>query len=272
MPPSRLPSPAGRGDAAEPRASAHRMATGKARKNAVCARILYFGNAGPTPEAVLAREIVTTGQLFRISDDYTAYIDDSREFYNVLFVVGSDPVRIRKFMRIYRDLLKTKAKIALVRDARPAARAQILNTGFDDVFGAEISPVEGLARIHAILGRIVMRQQEETLGELAELHLQHYAVQPLLGREARLLAMLVSAKGSPVRSQQLATSSKSTHRQISIKSLQVLVSGLRTKLKPHLQIVSHGPSGYALVDVSPVHRLIDGAAGRLEQSSGGSGT
>lgn len=227
-----------------------------ARRQAVTARILYFGNGGPPPEAAIVREFAPTDQLYGISDDYITYIDDSRTFYNTLIVIGSDLVRIRKFMRMYRPLLMTKAKIALMRDARPSTRAQMLNIGFDDVIDLEIHPSEGLARIRAVLGRIALAQHKQALGEASDIHLQHYAAQPLLGREARLLSMLVVARGSPVRTQQLAASGKSTSRPIGIKSLQVLISGLRSKLKPHLQIVSHGPSGYALVDFSPARRLI----------------
>ncbi|MGV3512643.1 MAG: hypothetical protein ACO1OX_11650 [Novosphingobium sp.] len=204
----------------------------------------------------MACEIAPTDQIFGISDEYITYIDDGRDYYNTVVVIGSDPVRIRKFMRIYRPLLTNKAKVVLLSATRPHGLAQMLNIGFDDVIEAEMPPAEALARIRAILGRIALAQQSQALDAAADLHLQHYAAQALLGREARLLSMLVAAKGSPVRTQHLAASSKSTSRPIGLKSLQVLISGLRGKLKPHLQIVSHGPSGYALVDASPARRLI----------------
>lgn len=248
-PPPRIPRGSGDTDRSSARA-------GRGRRQAVTARILYFGNSGPPPEANRACEIAPTNQIFGISDEYITYIDDDRDYYNTVVVIGSDPARIRKFMRIYRPLLTNKAKIAFLAGTRPNGRAQMLNIGFDDVIEVEMPPAEALARFRAILGRIALAQQSQALDAAAELHLQHFAAQSLLGREARLLAMLAAAGGSPVRTQQLAASSKSASRPIGIKSLQVLISGLRGKLKPHLQIVSHGPSGYALVDVSPARHLI----------------
>lgn len=203
-------------------------------------------------------------QVFRIADDYTAYVDDDRHQYSVIIVVGSDAVRIRKFMRIYRPLLKGKAKIALLRDARPRTRAQILNVGFDDVFDIGTPIIEGKARLAAILGRLTQRQTDELLQEVRELHLQHYTITPLLGREARILALLAAAKGSPVRVQKLVATGRSANRPISLKSLQVLISGLRSKLKPSVRIASHGSSGYALLDVSPVAELLAAAASRAD--------
>lgn len=230
----------------------------------VAARILHFGNGAPPMEVACATTFCETAQVFRIADDYTAYTDDGRQAYSVIFVVGNDPVRIRKFMRIYRPLLKGKAKIALLRDARPRVRAQILNVGFDDVFDVGMSTLERQARIEAILTRMGQRQTDELLREVRELHLQHYVVTPLLDREAKILSLLVAAKGSPVRNQRLAATGRAAHRPISPKSLQVLISGLRTKLKPSIRITSHGSSGYALEEVSPVAELLAAAAGRAD--------
>lgn len=228
------------------------------------ARILHFGNSAPTAELGSAEAMCETVQVFRISDDYTAYVDDERLPYSVIIVAGSDAVRMRKFMRIYRPLLKSKAKIALLRDARPRVRAQILNVGFDDVFDIGTPAAEGTARLEAILGRMGQRQTDDLLQEVRELHLQHYVAAPLLGREARVLSLLVAANGSPVRTQRLTATGRSAHRPISLKSLQVLISGLRAKLRPSVRITSHGSSGYALQDVSPVAELLAAASGRAD--------
>jgi len=230
------------------------------RQEVVSARTLYFGNGDPAPETALARAISGRVQLHRITDDYIGHIDDSREYYNTLFVIGSDPVRIRKLMRIYRPLLKMKAKIVIMREVRPSVKAQLLNAGFDDVFDREMPVAEAAARVRAVLGRIAQSQQSKVVEEVRDLHLQHFTREPLLGREARVLSMLVAARGSPVRSSQLAISGRSTHRPISTKSLQVLISGLRSKLRPNLRIVSQGPAGYSLQEISPVRSLLDSAS------------
>lgn len=119
------------------------------RQEVVSARTLYFGNGDPAPETALARAISGRVQLHRITDDYIGHIDDSREYYNTLFVIGSDPVRIRKLMRIYRPLLKMKAKIVIMREVRPSVKAQLLNAGFDDVFDREMPVAEAAARVRA---------------------------------------------------------------------------------------------------------------------------
>lgn len=232
------------------------------RLEVISARALYFGNGDPGPETALARAISGRVQFHRITDDYVGHVDDSREYYNTLFVTGSDPVRIRKLIRIYRPVLKTKAKIVIIREVRPGVRAQLLNAGFDDVFDGDMSAAEGAARVRAVLGRIAQSRQAKVIEEVRDLHLQHFTREPLLGREARVLSMLVAARGSPVRSNQLAISGRSTHRPISTKSLQVLISGLRAKLHPNLRIVSQGPAGYSLQEISPARSLLDSALKR----------
>ncbi|WP_158637655.1 response regulator transcription factor [Novosphingobium taihuense] len=232
----------------------------QSRNGGISARILHFGNGAPPVEVNCATAFQENAQVFRIADDYTSFIDDRRETYSVIFIVGSDPGRIRKFMRIYRPLLKSKAKIALLRDARPQVRAQILNVGFDDVFDVEMDPTEGQARIKAILGRMGQRQTDDLLRNVRQLHLQHYVISPLLGRESRILSLLAAAKGAPVRTERLTATGRSALRPISPKSLQVLISGLRAKLKPTISIMSHGSSGYALLDASPVAELLATAA------------
>lgn len=232
------------------------------RPEVINARALYFGNGDPAPETALARAISGRVQFHRIADDYIGHVDDSREYYNTLFVIGSDPVRIRKLMRIYRPVLKTKAKIVIMREVRPGVTAQLLNAGFDDVFDREMPIAEAAARVRAVLGRIAQSQQSKVVEEVRDLHLQHFIREPLLGREARVLSMLVAARGSPVRSSQLAISGRSTHRPISTKSLQVLISGLRSKLHPNLRIVSQGPAGYSLQETSPARTLLDSASKR----------
>lgn len=229
-----------------------------ARQEAISARVLYFGSAGPSAETALALDVAGRTQIHRITDDYIAYVDDGHAFYNTIFIVGNDAARIRKFMRFYRPVLKHKARIVLIRATRPRVRAQLLNAGFDEVFEPDMPVPEATARVRAILTRLALNQQSKVADDVRDLHLQHFARAPLLGREARVLAMLVAAQGSPVRSQQLATSSKSTHRPIGTKSLQVLISGLRGKLKHNLQIVSHGPSGYSLQETSLQKRLLKG--------------
>lgn len=218
----------------------------------VAGRIFYFGNASDTPEIAHAKRLCNSAYVAKISDDYTAFVDDAKNYYNTVFVVGTDPARVRKFLRTYRPLFMRKAKIALVKESRPRSRAQMLNTGFDDVFDLETHPLEASVRLDAILGRVAHSHAAETFDDVLKTHMRFYADTKLLEREVRILALLIANRGMPVRKHLLTASTKSPHKSITPKSLQVLISGLRGKLKPNFRIVSHGASGYSFEEVSAV--------------------
>lgn len=218
----------------------------------VAGRIFYFGIASDTPEIGHAKDMCAIAHIAKISDEYTAFVDDAKDYYNTVFVVGTDPARVRKFLRTYRPLFMRKAKIALVKESRPRSRAQMLNTGFDDVFDLETHPLEASVRLDAILGRVAHSHAAETFDDVLKTHMRFYAETKLLEREVRILALLIANRGMPVRKHLLTASTKSPHKSITPKSLQVLISGLRGKLKPNFRIVSHGASGYSFEEVSAV--------------------
>lgn len=222
----------------------------------VAGRIFYFGNTPETPEIAHAMRLCHSAHVAKISDDYTAFVDDAKDYYNTVFVVGTDPARVRKFLRTYRPLFMRKAKIALVKESRPRSRAQMLNTGFDDVFDLETQPLEAKVRLDAILGRVAHSQAAKAFDDVLQTHMRFYADTKLLEREVRILALLIANRGMPVRKHLLTASTKSPHKSITPKSLQVLISGLRGKLKPNFRIVSHGASGYSFEEVSPVAGLL----------------
>ena len=219
----------------------------------VAGRIFYFGNTSDTPEIAHAKRLCNSAYVAKISDDYTAFVDDAKNYYNTVFVVGTDPARVRKFLRTYRPLFMRKAKIALVKESRPRSRAQMLNTGFDDVFDLDTHPLEASVRLDAILGRVAHSHAAETFDDVLKTHMRFYADTKLLEREVRILALLIANRGMPVRKHlpdrfnQVAATSPSRP-----SPLQVLISGLRGKLKPNFRIVSHGASGYSFEEVSTV--------------------
>lgn len=218
----------------------------------IIGRILHFGNDQRYESARIAKELCQGAQFFAILDEYTAYIDDSNKFYNTVFVLGTDAVRICKFMRINRLLLKDKAKIAILPAASPASRAKILSSGYDDIFVESMPAVERRARIDAIVARLARVRDVATLESVRDMHMRYYAREPLNGREMRLLSLLLAAKGRPVPSFRLAATSRPPRPPMSEKSLQMLVSALRRKLKDHVVLEHHGSEGYSLRSVMPL--------------------
>lgn len=164
---------------------------------------------------------------FPISDNYLAYTSEESLRYNVIFVVGKDISRFRRFMKTYAPIMARKAKIAVTKDASPARRAKILDAGFDDVFTTAM-PVE-----------------------LLDLQLRNIVSTPLQPREIRLMRKLLSSQGSVVRTHELASVTNDAVQSISLASLRVAISNLRGKLQKHVRIRSHGLDGYSLVIMSP---------------------
>lgn len=229
---------------------------------AVRTRVLHFGNNSSSPEMERVGAVAKTSQAFRIGDDYTAYVDDTHHNYSAILIFGSDTVRISKFMRIYRPLLKNKARIAMLVHSNPRQRTRLLNAGFDDVFDCRLPIEEAHVRIAAIAARLGRNGIDAASNRAFEQHLQHYVTRPLVGREARVLWVLVQAKGAPVGCERLAATGTSAQRQMSCKSLRVLISGLRSKLQPTVEIVREGSSSYALRKISKVCDLLAAAEAR----------
>jgi DNA-binding response OmpR family regulator len=209
-------------------------------------RILYFGKAVRDAEVLSAEDFCDAVQVFAIMDDYTAYLDDTKLFYNAVIVSGTDAVRICKFMRINRPLLNNKAKIASLRTASSENRAKILNCGYDDVFHDKMLPVERKARLQAIVARFDRATEEATLQSAFDLHMRHYVHEPLKGRESRVMTLLLAARGGAVPGYRLAATSRAPRPAMSEKSLQVLISVLRSKLKDHVVLEYHEDEGYSL--------------------------
>lgn len=224
----------------------------------VIARKLYFGQDQRQALVPTASEFCDAVQVFAVSDNYSVYLEDECICYNTVIVSGTDPVRICKLMRINRPLLRAKAKIARLRTASPENRAKMLSVGYDDVFLDGMPAVVCRARIEAILARLAQVREAATLQSVLDLEVSHYTQAPLNGREMRLMSLLLAAKGRPVPGFRLAATSRPPRPPMSEKSLQVLISVLRSKLRDHIVLEHQGAAGYALHPVS--HLAEDGAA------------
>lgn len=234
----------------------------------IIGRILYFGQAVRDADVLSAEDFCDAVQVFAIMDDYTAYLDDKKLFYNAVIVSGTDAVRIAKFMRINRPLLKNKAKIASLRIASSENRAKILNCGYDDVFYDKMLPVERRARLQAIVARFDRVSEVEALQSAVDLHMRHYVREPLKAREARVMTLLLAARGGAVPAYRLAATSRAPRPAMSDKSLQVLISVLRSKLKDHVVLEYHEDEGYSL---RPVLRDIEADLPDTSRNRGGGG-
>lgn len=198
-----------------------------------------------------AKILSHSSREFLISDNYLTYTSEESLRYNVIFVVGKDTSRFRRFMKTYSPIMARKPKIAVTKDTSPARRAKILEAGFDDVFTTAMPVDEAQARIQAMLRRVRLASRHDGIGELLDVQLRNIVSTPLQPREIRLMRKLLSSQGSVVRTHELASVTNDAVQSISPASLRVAISNLRGKLQKHVRIRSHGLDGYSLVIMSP---------------------
>lgn len=221
----------------------------------VDARIFFFGkneNSSNIEQAIL---LCDSYYCSSISEEYVAYVSDNGHKFNTVFIVGSDPVRVRKFFKIYIPLFYSQAKIAFLRSSRPGIRAKLIRLGFDDVFDVRMDSSEQRARIAAIHRRLALAARPHNFHEALPNHLNFYVTKELSNREARALLLLVGSRGRLVRAQALRSTMRVPDNMMSQKSLAVLISNIRSKLKPAFRIFRFGNLGYALEHVNAVEEM-----------------
>lgn len=216
------------------------------------ARVALIGNCKldytPWIEAVLPN-----CSLRPVSESYTADVSPARADYDLLVAAGSDVKRIKQFLKIYRPLLNAKPKIVLTSDSMPKDRASLLNAGFDDVLDTRMPHLEGQARISAIYARYhEVAARAEAQAQKTAAYEQYLA--PGMGdevnpREASILSALIGRSPRAVPSFVLRDT-LADRPAVSLATLRVILSSLRSKIIAPFIIVSVAPSSYALIDES----------------------
>ena len=168
--------------------------------------------------------------------------------FNVIIFGSNDAVRATNFLKLGKPIVNRKLKIALMTRSTPPRRAQLLSTGYDDVFDtARTTPAEAIARTTSMWGRYNSRIQTEQIESVGRSRLEEVAnYDDLSRREKRILEILLYKEGSFASYTQLQCNVSDRAEAISFTHLKVLICELRKKLiKPYV-ISSRSLLGYEL--------------------------
>lgn len=103
------------------------------------ARVAMFGDAANLPQYQWVQLSFPNSSQSIISESYIADFGHTRGEFDLVVVMGNDPRRLRQLMRLYRPLLSSRPKIAVMQSSNPRDRAMLLNCGFDDVFDTKMA-------------------------------------------------------------------------------------------------------------------------------------
>ena len=179
-----------------------------------------------------------------VSESYVADITPTRQEYDILIVVGRDTRRLQRLIRLYAPALTNKPKIAILVGGMPSERSKLLHSGYDDVFDQRMPVPEAQARILAHHRRYRITSGESSAKDPASFDLSQWCDAPLTAREQEVLSALVQKTPEPVLIYYLQKS-LSGKRELASSSVRVLVSNIRSKLKPGVSIRYAG-SSYAI--------------------------
>lgn len=233
---------------------ASRVATGDlglGKITTLDARVVVFGNCKPDNLKWL-EQVLPNCSYRTVSESYTADVSPARSDYDVLVVAGNDVKRLRQFIRIYRPLLNSKPKLALISGALPKDRALLLNAGFDDVFDPRMAVAEGRARTVAIANRYREAAEKQSKKVVVQSSIVSEFVSSdfegnLNLRETSILLTLIAHSPRAVPTHKLRNT-MARRPEISVPTLRVVLSSIRSKLASSLEIVSIFPNSYALVN------------------------
>jgi hypothetical protein len=213
---------------------------------ALSARIAHFGTDRQGTVA-FARFVFANNRCVRISDEYIADLGERQDAFDAIVVCGNDHNRLRRFLRFYRPTLLRKIKIAVMPRSTPKERTALLNAGFDDVFDEKFDPMEVKLRIAAIYRRVHIYNTRRAVAALiSPADKRRFFRDEPTAREAYLFNMMMAQPGQSVPIHRLRAPPSNKYEQVSIKSLQVYLTGLRKKLSPALHLRNDGSAGYSL--------------------------
>lgn len=231
------------------------------------AMIAYFNDRGVRSQLDWLDGLLPNTFAGRISESYIAPV--ANRYFRILVVCGNDPKRLIKLLRCYRNLVGRKLCIAMTQRSLPADRGKLLNAGFDDVFDLRMSHIEANCRLNAHLRRLdkaALVGTGECSGSATRYDpvVDQLANRRLSERERLVLGVL------HLRLDQL-TPLPDIHRAIRKRyghsrdrSLHVVISLLRQKLRQDYRIVYHGEGGYVLASLGR-----DGTGSDEIQTAGG---
>ena len=162
---------------------------------------------------------------------------------------------------VCRTIRKTSQLPILMLTARGEVMDRVvgLELGADDYLGKPFEPRELVARIHNSLKRSQTAgtngRQIEIGGLLIDLQQQSVSCEgdllSLTSREYRLLELLARAPGKPFSRDEIIAALKGTEAELYTRSVDILVSRVRQKMRPLDYIKTVWGTGYSLVGPAP---------------------
>ena len=185
------------------------------------------------------------------SDDETHFLSRATDDYDILVVGGNDPTRMGRFLRANRPLLNTVVKIAIMQNSTPPRRARLLNYGFDDVLdSAKMSTNEARARMISISGHYeLFRNALNSFHEKKTLVAHICNPSDLTTREFDVLFILSRSAGAAVSTRHLCREIDPVDHGKFKRSVQVIISNIRRKIRPQFRIEANYQGGYRLYKV-----------------------
>lgn len=211
------------------------------------ARAALFGDGNNLPQLNWMELAFPNQTSTAVSESYIADISPAANDFDILLVTGNDVRRLRQLLRLYRPLLHSKAKIAIMPATTPRERASLLNAGFDEVCDPRMPIPEAQARAVSLVNRyrtaglrLSQNSQNRCFFDESEI-----TTAPLTRRERAICSLLFEQSPNHVSISTLcnATGVKTIARS----SLRVLISKIRTKLRKGWRIEYTNSGSYALV-------------------------
>ena len=181
-------------------------------------------------------------------DEDTHIISKAKIDYNLLLIGGSDASRIARFIKINQPIFKNCTMIALLDNADPARRSQLLHAGFDDVINWRRMPdLELSFRLRAIHTRRHQALKEESRNQSYGKVFPITQSKTITSREKKILNLLTARIGSVVTYNAILIEISNYDYEVSLESLKVSISNLRKKLGPEWVIKATELVGYTLI-------------------------
>lgn len=117
-------------------------------------RYIKVRDAASEQRAAFVRALFGEPACFPFSDEGTFALSRASTDYDVLVLDVVDPVRMARYLRANRALLRNVATFAVMQESLPPRRARMLVAGCDDVFdSARMSLAEARLRVAAVMRR-----------------------------------------------------------------------------------------------------------------------
>lgn len=212
-------------------------------------RYLGFGDDARAEREAWVTGTFKTVEFFAYGENNLRFLSRADSDFDMLIVGGIDAPRITRIVRAFAPFFGNRAKVALLSRSDARGRAQVLSGGFDEVIDpARISRDEALLRLSAVWSRFEGRRLERQRAESDHAALVSLVTNTsLTPYERKILALVATNDRTGVTYTEMCRTMGVPNSFDSIRTFRVIISHLRKKLKPNVQIVSIRGLGYKLI-------------------------